>query len=41
MLSASLDTGYTRIPQCVPCGHYDTATVLGPGWKAGRVDLYD
>lgn len=21
-VSVSLDTGYTRIPQCVPCGHY-------------------
>lgn len=33
-VSTSLDCGYTRTPQCVPCGHYDTATTLGPGWRA-------
>lgn len=29
----SLDNGWKRIPQCVPCGFYDTTTVLGPGWR--------
>jgi hypothetical protein len=29
----SLNGGYTRIPQCVPCGAYHQHT-LGPGWRA-------
>lgn len=33
-VSVSLDYAITRIPQCVPCGHYDHTIVLGPGWRA-------
>ena len=33
-VSTSIDQGYSRIPQCVPCGHYDTLTRLGPGWRS-------
>lgn len=32
-VSVSLNEGYTRVPQCVPCGAIHKAT-LGPGWKA-------
>ena len=32
-ISVSLNEGYTRIPQCVPCGAYHRHT-LGPGWRA-------
>jgi transcription elongation factor Elf1 len=32
-VSVSLNGGYTRIAQCVPCGAY--GDYLGPGWKAG------
>lgn len=34
-VSVSLNGGYTRIPQCVPCGAYHKA-VLGPGWRSAR-----
>lgn len=33
-LSISLDTGFSRRAQCVPCGTVHPG-VLGPGWKAG------
>ncbi len=33
-VSVSLDQGYTRRAQCVPCGHIHSG-ILGPGWKAG------
>lgn len=32
-LSVSLDGGWSRRAQCVPCGAYH-APVIGPGWKA-------
>lgn len=31
-VSASLDEGWTRIAQCIPCGAYGDK--LGPGWRA-------
>lgn len=27
-VSASLNEGLTRIPQCVPCGHYDASVLI-------------
>lgn len=33
-VSVSLDGGWTRKAQCVPCGHVQPKTI-GPGWKAG------
>lgn len=33
-VSVSLDGGYTRRAQCVPCGHVQPQPI-GPGWKAG------
>jgi DNA-directed RNA polymerase subunit RPC12/RpoP len=32
-VGVSLNGGWTRIPQCVPCGAYHRHT-LGPGWRA-------
>jgi len=32
-VSVSLNGGWTRLAQCVPCGAYGDK--LGPGWKAG------
>lgn len=32
-VSVSLDQGYTRRAQCVPCGHYHPG-ILGPGWRS-------
>jgi rubredoxin len=32
-VSVSLDEGYTRRAQCIPCGHVHAK--LGPGWKLG------
>ena len=34
-VSVSLDEGYTRRAQCVPCGAYHKP-VIGPGWKSKR-----
>lgn len=32
-VSVSLNGGYTRHAQCVPCGAYHPV-VIGPGWKS-------
>jgi len=32
-VSVSLDGGYTRRAQCIPCGAYHEP-VIGPGWRA-------
>jgi len=32
-VSVSLDGGWTRLAQCVPCGQVHAK--LGPGWKNG------
>lgn len=34
-VSVSLDGGWTRLAQCVPCGAYHPGTI-GPGWKSPR-----
>jgi transcription elongation factor Elf1 len=34
-VSVSLDTGFTRRAQCVPCGAIHKP-VIGPGWKSPR-----
>jgi hypothetical protein len=34
-VSVSLDTGFTRHAQCVPCGAYHKP-VIGPGYKSPR-----
>lgn len=33
--SVSLDGGYTRRAQCIPCGTYHKP-VIGPGWRSAR-----
>lgn len=34
-VSVSLDDGYTRRAQCIPCGTYHEP-VIGPGWQSAR-----
>lgn len=34
-VSVSLNGGWTRLAQCVPCGAYHKV-VIGPGWKSPR-----
>jgi hypothetical protein len=34
-VSVSLDGGWTRKAQCVPCGAYHPGSI-GPGWKSPR-----
>lgn len=34
-VSVSLNGGYTRLAQCVPCGAYHKP-VIGPGWRSPR-----
>jgi hypothetical protein len=34
-VSVSLNGGFTRIPQCIPCGAYHDHA-LGPGWRGRR-----
>jgi transcription elongation factor Elf1 len=34
-VSISLDQGYTRRAQCVPCGAIHPG-VIGPGWRVSR-----
>jgi transcription elongation factor Elf1 len=34
-VSVSLNGGYTRQAQCVPCGAYHPGNI-GPGWKSPR-----
>jgi hypothetical protein len=36
-VSISLDGGYTRRPQCVPCGRVDSR-YFGHGWKSSKRD---
>ena len=33
-VSVSLDEGWTRRAQCIPCGAYHAVGVIGPGYKA-------
>lgn len=33
-VSVSLDEGWTRRAQCIPCGAYHPVGVIGPGYRA-------